>query len=414
MKKALKEYGMIVLRAAVVFLLYGYIMTFTNEHVAKTLNNLNLPVKTQWMFLLVRLVSMYAGMTVVWKFILQRSAVRKRLLAGVIPADISYSDSLRATLGFWLFWVESLSILLPCASFLSVRQNVCEMVGVKTDWVILQYVLAVCLFVLPMILVFCHIEARLRREWAQEWYHLDEGKLRRFREGEVKEKNYYAKLLVNVLLYLVAMLMLPTVLTYLMAALHAFSAFGEILPQLCIIAVCFAAFWFVFRVCRGMRRRRIFIREAQEICDRYKFKFTYHFTFWSLFAYSKKSGFSVKTPNKTFAGRLLPVPGRSSNVYFSPYEDVYRMIRKVLVVFYIPFPRHKLKLDFGKDEKTENVIVLTRRPVRWIYGTEKGGSALDNGSVLVGKNGQVTLYEIKGFAAALSMEGKGRRTDLWR
>ncbi len=416
MKKNVKEYGMIVLRAVVIFLLYGYVMTFTNEYVAKTLHNLNLPVKTQWMFLLVRLVSMYAGIAVLWKFILQRSAIRKRLLAGVIPADLSYKDSAHATLGFRFFWIEALSILLPCACFLSVRQNVCDMVGLKTDSVLLQYTSAILLFVIPMILVFCHIEVQLRREWAREWYHLDEGKLRRFREGDVQEKKYYVKLAINLVLFLFAMLMLPTVMVYLMAALYAFSAFAEILPQICIIAILGVIFWFVIRVWRGMRRRKKFIRQVQDVCDQHKFKFTYHFTFWSLFAYSKKSEFTVKTPQKTFVGRLLPVPGRSSNVYFSPYEDAYRMIRRILAVFYISFPRHKLDLPAAscKNENTENVIVLTRRPTRWIYGTEKGGSALDNGSILIGKKGKVTLYEIEGFVSAVSMEDKGRRNDLWR
>ena len=92
------------------------------------------------------------------------------------------------------------------------------------------------------------------------------------------------------------------------------------------------------------------------------------------------------------------------------------MIRRILVVFYITFPRHKLDLPAAscQNENIENVIVLTRRPTRWIYGTEKGGGALDNGSILIGKKGKVTLYEIKGFVSALSMEGKGRRNDLWR
>ena len=139
MKKTLKEYGMIVLRTVGIFLLYGYVMTFTNEYVAKTLHDLNLPVKSQWMFLLVRLASMYAGIAVLWKFILQRSSIRKRLLAGVIPADLSYKDSAHSTLGFRFFWIESLSVLLPCAYLLAVRQNVCDMVRLKTDSIVLQY-----------------------------------------------------------------------------------------------------------------------------------------------------------------------------------------------------------------------------------------------------------------------------------
>ena len=92
------------------------------------------------------------------------------------------------------------------------------------------------------------------------------------------------------------------------------------------------------------------------------------------------------------------------------------MMRRVLVVFYLMFPRHKLKLDElgSPKEDSEKVIVLTRRPSGWIYGNEKGGQPLDNGSVLVGKSGKATLYEIEGFISIVEMEGIGRRTDLWQ
>lgn len=413
--KKYKEYAGILLQSIVVFLLYGYVMTFTDEHVHATLSRLNIPQKREWMFLLTELISVYAGIVIPWKLVLQRSEVRKRLLVGVIPADIALADAAKEILQFPLFWIESLGILLPATYWKPVRQSLCSVIGLKTDLAVLQYVTAVLLFVLPMLAVYVYIEAKQRREWAQEWYHLDEGKLRRFREGKVHEKKYYVKLAFNVLLYMLAMLMLPTSMIYVMSVLNAFSVFAEILPQLLIIAAIIVVCWFVGRLCRAARRRKRFIKEVQSVCDKYRFKFSYHFTFWGLLTCTCQCEFVVKTPQKTFTGCLMPIPGNSSKVYFSPYDDSYRMMRRILVVFYLNFPRHKL--DYSKlgesGEAVEKVIVLNRRPSGWVYGTEKGGGALDNGSVLVGKKETVTLYEIQGFASILSMEGKGRRTDLW-
>ncbi|MBE6672129.1 MAG: hypothetical protein E7599_01210 [Ruminococcaceae bacterium] len=416
MNKKYKEYAGIALQAVVIFLLYGYVITFADEYVHDTLYRLNIPQKTRWMFLLVEVFSVYAGIVVPWKLVLQRSRTRKRLLAGVLPSDLTLSDAARDILRFPLFWIETLAILLPATYWPPVRHTLCEMIGLETDLVVLQYITAVLLFVLPMLAVYLYVEAKQRREWAQEWYHLDEGKLRRFREGELYEKKYYVKLAFNVLLYVLAMLMLPTVMTYLMAALNSLSAFAVILPQILIIAAVIVVCWFVGRLWRAMRRRKRFIKEIQSACDKYRFKFTYQFTFRSLFTCSCKTEFTVKTPKKTFTGCLLPVPGNTSKVYFSPYEDSYRMMRRILVVFYLMFPRHKLDLSAlgNPGDGAERVIVLTRRPSGWVYGTEKGGQELDNGSVFGGKSGKVTLYEIEGFISAVEMEGIGRRTDLWQ
>jgi hypothetical protein len=416
MKNKYKEYSGIVLQAVVVFLLYGYVITSADEYVHTTLQRLNIPQKSEWMFLLVELISIYAGIAVPWKLVLQRSVLRKRHLAGLIPSDITLPEAARDILRYPLFWIEALSILLPTTYWPPVRQTLCDMIGLETDFVILQYITAVLLFVLPMLAVYLYVEAKQRREWAQEWYHLDEGKLRRFREGQTHEKKYYVKLGFNVVLYVLAMLMLPTLLVTMMAALSALSAFAVILPQILIILAVLIVCWLVTRYFRAYRRRKKFIREIQRACDQYRFKFTYEFTFWGLFTCRNRAEFTVKTPKKTFTGCLLPVPGNTSKVYFSPYEDSYRMMRRILVVFYLMFPRHKLKLDGlgSPKEDSEKVIVLTRRPSGWVYGTEKGGQPLDNGSVLVGKSGKATLYEIEGFISIVEMEGIGRRTDLWQ
>ena len=264
MKNKCKEYGGIVLQAVAVFLLYGYVITFTDEYVHTTLQRLNIPQKSEWMFLLVELISIYAGIAVPWKLVLQRSEIRKRKLAGLLASDLALWDAAKDILVFPLFWIEALSILIPALYFPPVRQSVCAMIGLQTDFVVLQYIAAVLLFVLPMLAVYVYIEAKQRLEWAQEWYHLDEGKLRRFREGQIHEKKYYVKLGFNVVLYVLAMLMLPTLLVTMMAALSALSAFSVILPQILIILAVLIVCWLATRYFRAYRRRKRFIREKRK------------------------------------------------------------------------------------------------------------------------------------------------------
>jgi len=396
-----------------IFLLYGYIMFYTDETVKRTLYGLSLPKESEWMFLVVELISMYVGIVVLWRLVLQRSVLRKRHLAGIIPADLSYKDSVRDTLCFRFFWIESLLILLPATYWTPVRENVCDMIGYKTDLVILQYIVSFFLFVLPMLLLFCHTEAQLRRLWAEEWYHLDEGQLRRFREGVVNEKKYYVKLVINILLYWFGMLLLPAGMTYLLAALNALSVFLVILPQVIAVLVTALVLWFLTRLWRSYRRRKKFIREIKEVCDKHKYKFTYRFSFKSLLVCTGKTEFTVTTDKKTFVGCLLPVPGKISRLYFSPHEDSYRF---EVFTFNVYFPKHKL--DFAglraQKEDSEKVVVLTRRPSIWRLGNRKGGVTLDNGSVLGGQKGKVTVYDIAGFVSTLDMAGIRRHRDIWQ
>ena len=411
----LKEYAWIVLRTVGIVVLYDTTLTVGNEHVDNMFARLSLPKKSEWMFLSIKLLAMYIGIVVLWRLILQRSQNRKRHLAGLLPPDLSYRDSVKGTLGFSFFWIESLAILLSCAALSSVRSNVTAMLGMTNFGTVTGYLTSLFLYVLPLLFAFCHIEAQMRREWAEEWYFLDEGRLRRFREGNIVEKTYYKKLALNLVLYYFGMMMFPMLMIHVVNAVHAFSVFGEILPELLITLLVIFLLWFSWRLGKARRRRAKFVREMTEICEKYRFKFTHHFTVGGLLSCTGKHEFTVKTASKTYCGCLLPVPNKMSAICFSPFEDVY-YFSLPLPATKIRFLKHKLSLKDmpAKAEGQENVIVLTRRPNVWRFGNAYGGHNLDNASVLNGKQGSVVLYDLAGFISTIEMEGIRQSRTIWQ
>ena len=414
--KEFVEYAMIVLRAAGVYVLYGALLVGANENVDTTLQSLAIPGKTPFMFLFVKLICTYVGVLVLWNLILQRSVLRKRRLAGLLSPTQSYLEHGKDVFKFPFFWIESLSILLPCAVLPPVRANIMSLLGSTSDNFFLQYLLTVGVYVIPLLLAFSHFEIQIRRVWAEEWYYLDEGVLRRFREGIVSEKNYYGRLVLNLVLYYFGMVMFPMALTYLLGMLKAFSVFGQILPQVIGVVVAILLVWLALRLWGNHRRRKKFVKQMQEVCDKYKFQFSYHFSAKGLLFCTGKTEFAVKTEKNIYAGCLLPVAKRYSNLYFSPYEDSYRFGMKLFGGFFISYPRHKV--DISKievsDEKAKKVLLLTRRPAKWCLGTHLGGVNLDNGSVLNSKGGSIVLYDMEGLIAEVDIEGIRCSRTIWQ
>ena len=77
-----------------------------------------------------------------------------------------------------------------------------------------------------------------------------------------------------------------------------------------------------------------------------------------------------------------------------------------MFLIHVNFPKHNLKLDqvSATEANAERVIVLTRRPYRWILGDQHGGYVLDNGSKLKGSAETAVLYDIEGFLNTVNME----------
>ncbi len=411
----IKEYGRIALQTVGVVALYSIVLTVANEHVDNMFARLSLPKKSEWMFLSIKLLAMYLGIVVLWRLILQRSQNRKRHLAGLLPPDLSYKESVKGTLGFSFFWIESLAILLSCSALPAVRSNATAMLGMTNCGAVVGYLTSLLLYVLPMLLAFCHIEAQMRREWAEEWYFLDEGRLRRFRQGDIVEGAYYKKLALNLVLYYFGMTLLPMLMIHVINAVHAFSVFTEILPELLVTLVVIFVLWFCLRLGKAQRRRAKFVREMTEVCEKYRFKFTHNFTSRGLLSCTGRHEFTVKTAEKTYCGCLLPVPNKMSAICFSPFEDVY-YFSLPLPATKIRFLKHKLSLKDmpAKAEGQENVIVLTRRPNVWRFGNAYGGHNLDNTSVLNGKQGSVVLYDFAGFISTIEMEGIRQSRTIWQ
>lgn len=404
-KKYIKAYGMSVVQVLAVFLLYSYVMSYTDTYTAKMFKSLNLVPAKGWIFLVVEIISMYIALPVLWRLCLQRSILRKQQLAGLLSPYLTLKESIKETFVYRAFWMESLPILFICSMSRYTRANVMEMLGISSLNLVLQYLLCLVVFALPLVFVFLYIEAKQRVEWAREWYYVDEGILRRFREGEVVEEKFYFLLAMNLGMYLLGMLLLPNVLCTLMAMFSAFTVFSQILPQILITLGVIAAFWLLIRVWRSYRKRRYFISGMKKLCREHGLTFTYRFSLIGLFTYTAKTEFTVTGAGKHYYGALLPVPGSSSQIYFSAFEGIYRFGRKMFLV-HVNFPKHDLKLDkvSAPDANARRVIVLTRRPYRWILGNQHGGHVLDNDSILKGRAETATLYDIEGFLNTVNMD----------
>ena len=289
------------------------------------------------------------------------------------------------------------------------------MLGISSLHIVLQCLLALAVFAFPMVVVFLYEEGCQRVEWAREWYYVDEGTLRRFREGIVFEKRTFVMLALNVGMYILGMLLLPNFLITLLAVGNAFRVFLQILPQILILLSIFVASWILIRLLRSYRKRRGFVVEMKKICAAHNLKFTYRFSIWGLFTYTAKTEFRIEGEGKNYYGALLPVPGSSSQIYFSAFEGIYRFGRKMFLI-HVNFPKHRLKLDrvSAPSENAQRVIVLTRRPYRWILGNQHGGHVLDNGSELKGVAESATVYDIPGFLNTVNMDGIQKKRTIWQ
>lgn len=271
--------------------------------------------------------------------------------------------------------------------------------GREVGW-FAAYGLSLLCYALPLTVIFLFIEISVRHTWYREAEFISRTSKETLEKCGGGIHLSYGILFLNIFCIFAGIYLLPSVYWMLMAyIITGANALSGNLLKLLLWILAVATILIIGRALKTVNARRKFFREMRKVCREHGYKFSTRInTLRGLFYCTGREDFIVETPDKRYAGSILPIPSKKCALYFRfDYDGGGYNFRRAIFRFMVFFPRHKL--DFStvgateSEKPTEKILLLTREPADLVVGDRKRSWRAYNGAF----SGEYTVYDATAF-----------------
>lgn len=304
------------------------------------------------------------------------------------------------TLRSFSFWSDSLFLLIPLSASSALNVVSDLLLPEREVGFLLRVGLNLICYVLPLSAVFLCIECNIRRSWFREWEFASRTSKDAILDDFVRERPSYGMLLLNIAAIGCGVWILSVIIWAVVSVLGTgVNLLRNNLIRILLILVAATAIWLLLRAMKSALARRRFIKEMRKICAEHGYRFTARKnTLGGLFFCTGREDFTLETPDKRYAGSILPVPNKKCTLYFRlDYDGGGYNFKRQFYKYSIYFPRHKLNFSrVGASEcgkATERILLLTREPADLLVGDRERTWRIYSGA----HSSEYTVYDATAF-----------------
>lgn len=330
----------------------------------------------------------------------QYDTIKRKELLATYTGLTKKRQIILQTLRSFSFWSDALCLLLPLTAMGALNVIPELILQDREGGRIVTFALNLLCYTLPLAAVFLYVEASIRRIWYREADFISRTSEEAIEKFGGRIRPSYGMLVFNIGCVAVGIWLIPSlywrVLAYIITGANVLR--GNLLRLLLWILAIIGAL-ILWRALKTVNARRKLFKELRKICAERGYNLTTRMnTLRGLFYCTRQEDFVVETPEKRYAGSILPVPNKKCTLYFRfDYDGGGYNFQRAVMNYMVFFPRHKhdCRRTFASksDKPTERILLLTREPADILIGDRIRTWRAYNGASL----GNLTIYDATAF-----------------